>query len=102
MRLESLQVGHVYFMTDYYDEELLIPKIGTYIYLGQDLLGSDGSLYFQSAAEYFEKGIWSAEKDAYEHGVVCMKQDILEDVFDYTELQHQLELMKKGGARYYE
>lgn len=102
MKPLELAINNVYFLVSFHDEDLLIPKIETYIYLGKDLLENDNSFYFQSAETYFECGKWQPGLDTYSHEIICMQGDFLEDVFDYSGLQHQLELIKKGGAQYYE
>jgi hypothetical protein len=103
MKVEELVVGGTYFLVTFYDEDLLIPEIKTYIFIGANCLESTISTgFFQSASEYFERGKWCSGLDATDYGVLCVLDDCLSEVFDCSGLQYQLELIKNGGAFYYE
>ncbi|MBD9415238.1 hypothetical protein IB234_11805 [Pseudomonas sp. PDM16] len=97
MNKQDLSIEGVYFLVTYLDRELLVPKIDTCMYLGMDILQVDGSYYFQDAETYHDNGKWLPGLDTLEFKILCMKEDFLENVFDYSGLQRQIELIKKAG-----
>lgn len=104
MNKQELVIEQVYFIVSFHDKNLLIPEIKTYIFLGESLLDEATeavTFFFQGAEQFIELGRWEQKKDAVEFDVLIMKEDFLEYVFDYSGLQDQIELMKKGGANYY-
>jgi hypothetical protein len=51
----ELQEGAVYFAVNYVDDEMLIPVIGTLVFVGRDLEPDDvGTVYFQDVESYRE------------------------------------------------
>jgi hypothetical protein len=51
--VEDLKVGSVYFSVQFVDEEMLLPIVEPWIFLGKNLRGTDAdSLYFQSFGSY--------------------------------------------------
>ncbi len=94
----------IYFTVDFHDKDLLIPDIKTYVFIGENILGGaeePTTFFFQGAEKYIALGKWEPPHDAVEFDVLMMQEDFLEYVVDYSGLQEQIELMKKGGARYY-
>lgn len=103
MKKEELVIGSTYFLVTYLDQDLLVPTIRTYICLGKDALGeSDAGIFFQEAEKYFDLGRWVKGKNALDYGVAHIANDMLDCIHDYRGLQHELELMIRGGAYYHE
>lgn len=104
MNKTQLVSDEIYFTVAFHDENLQIPDIKTYIFIGENILGENDeptAFFFQGAEKYISLGKWNPLHDAVEFDVLMMKEDFLEYVVDYTGLQEQIEFMKKGGASYY-
>jgi hypothetical protein len=49
----ELKEGSIYFSVNYVDDELLIPTVGTFVFIGRDLEpGDSGRVYFQDIDSY--------------------------------------------------
>ncbi|MFO3797044.1 MAG: hypothetical protein ACK8QZ_07135 [Anaerolineales bacterium] len=103
MKKEDLVVAGTYFLVTFLDKNLLVPIIRTHIYLGENIFGErDSGVYFQESEKFFELGRWELGNQTSAYGVIQIADDMLDCVHDYQGLQHELELMIKGGANYYE
>ncbi len=54
---EDLNAGAVYFSVQFLDEEMLIPVVEPYIYLGKDLFTGDLNRYYFETFEAYSSGI---------------------------------------------
>ncbi|UOD27742.1 hypothetical protein INH39_19815 [Massilia violaceinigra] len=53
----ELRQGDLYFMLNYFDEDLLIPELQTLVFLGREVTGENVSLlYFQDIESYTIRG----------------------------------------------
>lgn len=103
MLVRDLKIDEVYFFVSYHDRNLLIPEIKTYLYLGIDLIPDEAkspSYYFQEADKYIELGKWDNNLDAENYGLVVVREDILDNIFDYAGLQNELDEMMKNHKKY--
>jgi hypothetical protein len=87
----DLTVGAPYYICAFHDQELGIPKIETYIYVGQDLFdddrGSRGSgWYFQDPVSYLEHGSFVGPSDASECELFRADEKTAELFCDLSEL----------------
>ena len=53
VRAADLVVGRVYFHVTFKDEDLVVPKLEAWIFIGRDLAQQRRGLYFQDAGSYF-------------------------------------------------
>ncbi|HEX8611482.1 MAG TPA: hypothetical protein VF800_09365 [Telluria sp.] len=60
----ELKQGNLYFMLNYFDEDLLIPELQTLVFLGRDVTGGgDSLLYFQDIQSYTTRGPYPNSTD---------------------------------------
>lgn len=97
---ETLEPGETYFSVFYVDEELRIPSIETYVYLGSDVADEATEPrvvhLFQYAHSYFSDGNWndlSAEtKDRFDEApLISFEGQHLEPIFDADGLLVELQ-----------
>ena len=58
---QQLVVGAIYFTIDYVDEELLVPCVNSYVFIGTGLLDSrePDNHFFQTVDSWAEVGSWA-------------------------------------------
>jgi hypothetical protein len=62
--LSELKQGNLYFMLNYFDEEVLIPELQTLVFLGREVTGEKNSLlYFQDIESYTTRGPYPNSAD---------------------------------------
>jgi|GEM_PF-6631584 len=89
----GLKEGGCYFLIGYYDEDLKVPSIETYIYLGRNLRGehaADERWYFQEAGSFIEGGRPASLKNRKNDDILCSPADHLRDFLDGTHLARLL------------
>lgn len=91
--------GNSYFLVGYFDNELSIPDIETYIYVGKNILPSDkksgeDKWYFQDPETYFEKGPFIESQDKEGFDILRADQVTLETMYDLEGLIIALEEIK--------
>lgn len=98
MSVSEFVVGQCYFMIDYYDQGLSVPRLDTYIFVGKNVLPSDGHgddfWYFQEPGSYLNEGGFYLLPPA-DHGVLRLKEDALDLVFD---IESAAEVLRKLPA----
>jgi len=90
----NLKEGGCYFLIGYYDEDLRVPSIETYIYLGKNLLGetaTDERWYFQEAESFVEGGRPASLENRKNDDILCSPSDHLPDFLDAAQLARLLE-----------
>jgi hypothetical protein len=90
----ELDEGKVYFDVDYSEDELKIPNIHTYVFVGKDLHdGDNGDFYFQTSDCYIEHGPFFKVTDSNiksELEIISMKEDLAEMLYTIESLQNLL------------
>ncbi len=77
VRVSDLRHGGVYFMLNYFDDEMLVPDLKTLVYIGQDLKETThGMLYFQDYDTFAEWGAFPNPNDGSGTVVRCMADNI--------------------------
>ena len=96
--------GACYFLVGYYDEELLLPFVQTYIYLGRNVLGDaghDSRWYFQEAESFVRNGRVVPRTGRKNEDILISPSDHLEDFLSYSQLAELLrQLAVKAGGRH--
>lgn len=87
---DDLIQGSCYFLVWYYDDDLRIPDIETYIFIGKNVLPSDKEdderWYFQNPESYLKKGSFIKTNDGSDCGVFRTDQETLETIYDLEGL----------------
>lgn len=91
----ELTSGKTYFLVEYFDDNLSIPDIETYIYVGKSLLPSDLELneekwYFQDPESYLLKGKFTDSNEKKEFDILRADQVTLETMYDLEGLTSSL------------
>lgn len=92
---ENLIVGQSYFLLGFYDEEMCVPDIESYIYVGSNLLPSDKEAkeewwYFQDPETYMKQGCFVSVDDKRDCGVLRANLVTLEMLHDLGGLIQRL------------
>lgn len=85
--------GACYFLVGYYDDDLKLPAIDTFIYLGKNLLGeaeSEGRWYFQHAESFVRNGRVVPSKDRKNDDILTTLSEHLGDFYDSAQLANLL------------
>jgi hypothetical protein len=78
---DNLRSGEVYFSVSYVDEDLLIPVVETFVFLGRDFYKEDvDSLFFQRAESYFAGGPRGHDAD----GLLAAAPEELNNMFELS------------------
>lgn len=93
--------GERYFLLMFCDYELKIPKIKTFIYVGNNLYSdrdkSKGDeWFFQDPESYLVHGIFMELPDRIEREVLIANSDIVAHIYDIRGLINALEKVEKG------
>lgn len=88
-------VGNTYYLVTYADEQLRVPLIETYFYLGTDILGDQGRpedtrWYFQEADSYLEDGPYKPGGDGSTKTLLIAASDMLDAFLDIAGLSDEL------------
>ncbi len=90
----DLKIEKCYFMVDFYDKDLSVPNIETYIYIGKNIYGNQDnekdSWYFQEPDIFFDKGTSHEQDNSLENGIIFIEQDMLEFVYDINGVISEL------------
>ena len=80
--------GRCYFMLSFYDEDLEIPLVETYIFAGKNMIKksrvSEDLWYFKEPDAFIENGAAMTEKDF--ENCICLDEEHLELVHDLPML----------------
>ena len=92
---ENLIIGQCYFLLGFYDDEMSIPDIESYIYVGGNLLPSDKGVkeewwYFQNPETYMKQGCFVSVDDKRDCGVLRANPVTLEMFHDLEGLIRRL------------
>ena len=84
---DDLLEGNSYFLVGFFDNNLSIPDIETYIYVGKNVLPSDNdseeeSWYFQDPETYSKKGPFFEVQGKVDIDILRVDQDTLELVYN--------------------
>lgn len=95
---ECLKVANVYFHVLFADDELSIPIVDTYIYVGKNLFGNDGNgaesrWYFQDPDTYMDIGPFNKAPKG-DYGVLSADDVTLEEMYDSAGLAELLVALK--------
>lgn len=103
MNKSELKRETPYFLLHYLDEDLLVPEIRTYFFLGVNLL-SDGNadeFYFQGAEAYLTLGEWEKSRVTSDYDLLLIKQDCLDDIHNNQSLRERLECIDNERDGYF-
>ena len=79
-----------YFLVAYLDRDMRIPKIETYICVGQDL--SNGDWYFQTAESFAKDGLLTVERAADDDQCLCLAdQHVADGMLTWDRLVDELQ-----------
>jgi len=98
---DNLFDGKIYYLVWYYDADLCMPDIETYIYVGKNVLPSDKSSeedqwYFQNPELYLEKGVFFKNQEGVDYGVLRADLDTLETMYNLEGLIATLSIVKNN------
>jgi len=94
-----LKVGGCYFLLGYFDEDLRLPSIETYIYLGKNILDEtegDARWYFQEAESFVRLGRVQPQKGRNNDDILAAPIDHLEGFLNAGQLAEVLEKLDSG------
>jgi hypothetical protein len=94
----------VYFTVEYLDEDMRLPTIDSYVYLGAGLLSpaDPGTHFFQTVASFHSDGNWATldpkQREAFDlHCLLTCDEAVLEHFEDTEQLRaHLAELVTRG------
>jgi hypothetical protein len=83
----NLIKGNIYFLISFFDNDLTIPDIEIYIYIGKNVLPSDkesegNSWYFQDPETYLQKGAFIESQEKSDFDILRADLDTLETIYD--------------------
>ena len=98
----NLLVGRAYFIAGYCDEDMRVPDIDTYIFIGKNMADGDDnrnqdSWYFQTPSSYFAEGIITEIKGNVEDKILLLGSDVLDMVYDLEGLIEFLNNLKTSS-----
>ena len=99
VQLNELKEGGIYFLVEFLDRAMHVPKLEPVVYVGKDLSPGDvGQVYFQDAASYLEGGRFGAEVDPAESEPVFIQTPSsgMRPVFEY---ERALEVLMSCSLR---
>ena len=91
----KLLIGNRYFVVSFFDDELQIPNVETYIYVGKSLLPTDRDnnlecWYFQSPDSFLKVGVFTSKENGGKvltaDDVLCADRETLEMIYDISGL----------------
>lgn len=93
-------IGTCYFILSYYDNDMRIPLIDTYIYVDLNILensdqNEEDFWYFQDPDSYNEQGHYSTAKVKSSITLTCVARESLEMLIDVQEVIRRLERLKR-------
>ena len=79
----ELVIGRCYFLISFLDEEMRIPEIETYIYIGKNLISEsdvsdESGWYFQDPESYLKHGPFKSTRKNLGRDVVCVDENTLD------------------------
>lgn len=87
----KLDVGEIYFNLEYADENLLIPELRAYVFIGRNLGGAEeGRLYFQDCSSYFQGQRFDASDAENDMEIRCFLEQQYSGVYDYSGALNEL------------
>ncbi len=99
--INKLIQGERYFLMSFYDRNLKIPKIKTFIYVGKNLYSdrdeSKGDeWFFQDPESYISHGIFLQFPEGTKRNILIANSDIVPHLYDVRGLIITLEKVEKG------
>lgn len=95
----ELRLDEVYFMLNYFDDEMLVPDLQTLVYIGRDLKGeNDGMLYFQDYESFAEWGAFPKPNDG-SGTIVRFMADKITCIFELDKAINILQQCQKRRAK---
>lgn len=99
METRQFSVGNPYYLVTYADEQLSVPVIETYFYLGTNIFADESTddpcWYFQIADSYLEDGPFKKGNGMSADVLLTAGADMLDSFVDVDELPGALS--KRGG-----
>lgn len=93
----ELTKGEIYFAVNYIDDEMLIPRIETLVFLGKNLEPGDvGEAYFQDVSSHREGITYDSDSDAGIATFYSGAENELNHIFNY---EHALEELMRCSLR---
>jgi hypothetical protein len=95
--IDVLEVGTTYFRLGYYDRNLSVPFVETYVFVGINLFKIDevDHWFFQSAQMYLGGLLASTLDECEEKGILAVPHEMLEDLVDWDGLINELQENKR-------
>ena len=92
---DEIIIGNTYYLIGYFDNNLKIPDVETYIYVGKNVLPSDknsngDSWYFQDPSSFLSKGYFYENQNKEGFDIVRADEETLETIFDVSGLINEL------------
>lgn len=96
MDASKFKVGQVYFLFTYFDKDLHIPSIDTFVYLGKDIFtetktSEGGEWCFQTAQSYVDDGPYDPKTKPPADGLLLAGSDTIDDFLALPELTEKLQ-----------
>lgn len=93
--MRNLKAGHCYFTFSYYDEDVKMPLIETFVFLGLDLMEDDPQraqrTWYFKRPDSFMATAYRFEKADYEN-CIRMGEDTIDLMLDFGALVEQLQV----------
>lgn len=95
--IDVLEVGKTYFRLGYYDRNLSVPFLDTYVFVGKNLfkIGEVDHWFFQTAQLYLEGALASTLDECEEKGILGVPYESLDDLVDWDGLINELQENKR-------
>lgn len=92
----KLKVGETYYLLTFFDEKLRFPSIGTFIYLGKDILENQGDdkdimWVFQTAQSYVGDGPYDPKLKGSMDALLLATSDMIGKFLSRSELIERLQ-----------
>ena len=100
MKRERFRKGGRYFLLSFYDENLQLPSIATYVYVGADIFGGDTGArrwFFQTAESFARDGIFAAGVAPEKGALITVSEDMRDDFISLEELISRLRALNEGS-----
>jgi hypothetical protein len=105
MKADDLIVNGCYFLLTYHDQDLRLPSIETYVFLGKNIFGLSQTRqgdrwFFQSAESVVENGPFRPQRDTPSESITAAGEEMIEDFDDALGLIERLrKFAQSGGLR---
>ena len=104
MSEQDLRKGDCYFLLTYHDEDLKLPSIATYVFVGKNIFKESRSKngdrwFFQTAESQVKDGLFDPKIHRPGEQLLAAGQDMLDEFYDPGQLAEKLRDLSKRRGR---